>query len=145
MKPSIFSVFLITAKLDFTSPWRDVIYGWWRNVLMEVLLPESVLPWPMLIKLEIPSLIQIYVYQTTRGKQKGEQLEPDVMTRSDVNLKELLPVPAKPVLWLTQLRLNNIFRPANMESFYLVWFWLVVFVFIATIKWKSSSLAEHSK
>lgn len=52
----------------------------------------------MLIKLEIPSLIQIYVYQTTRGKQKGEQLEPDVMTRSDVNLKELLPVPAKPVL-----------------------------------------------
>ena len=33
-----------------------------------------------------------------RGKQKGEQLEPDVMTRSDVNLKELLPVPAKPVL-----------------------------------------------
>lgn len=80
-----------------------------------------------------------------RGKQKGEQLEPDVMTRSDVNLKELLPVPAKPVLWLLQLRLNNIFRSANMESFYFIWFWLAVFVFIATIKWKGSSLAEHSK
>lgn len=29
-----------------------------------------------------------------KGKQKGEQPEPDVMKRSDVNLKELLPVPA---------------------------------------------------
>lgn len=36
----------------------------------------------------------ICVSDHKKRKQKGEQPEQDVMTRSDVNLKELLPVPA---------------------------------------------------
>lgn len=66
----------------------------------------------------------------TRGRQTGQQLKADVMTESDIKLRELLG-PAKPMIQ-HQLKFNNIFRPTNMGRFYLVWVWSVVLMFSAT-------------
>lgn len=116
MKASICIAWLMLAKKDFTSPWGDCISEWWRNTVLDLMLPEFMLPGLMLIKFETPSLIQIHIYHTTWQEAKGKQVMEDVMTKCDGKTQEHLLAPAKSMV-LTKTEVQEYFQITNSGKF----------------------------